>query len=184
MEVEAAAVLAAAALQEDGKMKISRLFKHLLYPPWLVRRKFPPASLKKIEKAIQHSETRHSAEIRFAVESSLSFVELVQDISCFDRGVDVFSELRVWDTEQNNGVLIYLLLADRTIEIIADRDINKKVDSKEWLRICRLMESFFRKKQFETGVLKGIEEITRLLITLYPANAENINELPNKPVIL
>ncbi len=165
-------------------MKIGRLFKHLLYPPWLVRCKFPPASLKKIEQAIQQSETQHSAEIRFAVESSLSFFELLQNTTCFDRGVDVFSELRVWDTEQNNGVLIYLLLADRTIEIIADRDVNKKVDSKEWSRICGVMESLFRKKQFETGVLKGIEEITRLLITLYPAQVENINELSNKPVIL
>ena len=179
-----AVVLAAAALQEDGEMNIARLFKHLIYLPWLVRCKFPPATLKKIEKAIQQSETSHSAEIRFAVESSLGFFELLQNTSCYDRAVDVFSELRVWDTEQNNGVLIYLLLADRSIEIIADRDVNKKVDSKEWLRICRLMENFFQKKQFETGVLKGIEEITRLLITLYPANAEKINELPNKPVIL
>ncbi len=182
--MEVAVVLAAAALREDGEMNIGRLFKHLIYPPWLVRCKFPPSALKKIENAIQQSESRHSAEIRFAVESSLGFVELLQNTSCFDRGVDVFSELRVWDTEQNNGVLIYLLLADRTIEIIADRDVNKKVDSTEWLRICRQMESFFQKKQFETGVLKGIEEITWLLVGLYPPNAENINELPNKPVIL
>lgn len=179
-----AAVLAVAVLQEDGKLNIARLFKHLMYPPWLVRSKFPPASLKKIEDAIQQSETTHSAEIRFAVESSLSFFEILQGSSCFDRGVDVFSELRVWDTEQNNGVLIYLLLADRNIEIIADRGVNKKVDVNEWMRICQLMEEYFRKKQFEIGVLKGIAEITKILTKLYPAQTENINELSNKPVIL
>lgn len=166
-------------------MNISRLFKHLLHLPWLVHRKFPPATLNKIEESIRVSEILHHAEIRFAVESSLSFSELLQNTSCFERGVEVFSELRVWDTEHNNGVLIFLLLADRNVEIIADRGLNKKITNEEWLQICSLMEQSFKKKEFEAGVLIGIKEITQKLSQHFPEEKkDNNNELSNKPVIL
>ncbi len=178
-------VLAAAVPQEGGKMNIIRLIKHLLHLPWLVHRKFPPATLIKIEEATRLSETQHHAEIRFAVESSLSFSELLQNTSCFERGVEVFSELRIWDTEYNNGVLIFLLLADRDVEIIADRGLNKKITKDEWQQVCTLMEHSFKKNEFEAGVLIGMEEITKKLIYHYPEeNKNNSNELPNKPVIL
>jgi uncharacterized membrane protein len=178
------AVLAVAELQEDGSMNITRLIKHLLHFPWLVHRKFPPTALNKIEQAIKSSENQHSAEIRFAVESSLSFSELLQNTSCFDRGVEVFSELRIWDTEYNNGVLIFLLLADRNVEIIADRGLNSKIAKDEWQQICKLMEQSFKKNEFEAGVLIGMDEITKKLIQHYPAENNNIDELSNKPVIL
>ncbi len=177
--------LGAVALQEDGEMKIIRLIKHLLHLPWLVHRKFPPASLTKIEEAIRRSETLHHAEVRFAVESSLSFSELLQNSSCFERGVEVFSQLRIWDTEYNNGVLIFLLLADRNVEIIADRGLNKKISKDEWQQICHLMEQSFKKNEFEAGVLKGIEGIAKKLVLHYPEeDKNNANELSDKPVIL
>lgn len=166
-------------------MNIARVFKHLVYPPWLVRNKFSPESLIKIEQNIADSEALHSAEIRFAVESSMGFFDLLQDTPCFQRGVDVFSELRIWDTAENNGVLVYLLLADRKVEIVADRGFNEKVSKAEWQHICQLMEKSFAKKQFEAGVIKGIDEITQKVVKFYAIkNQSNPDELPNKPVIL
>ena len=166
-------------------MNFSRLFKHLLHFPWWVHKKFSPITLNKIEEAIKQSETQHHAEIRFAVESSLSFIELLQNNPCFDRGVEVFSELKIWDTEHNNGVLIYLLLADRKVEIIADRGLNKKITSEEWQSVCESMEHLFKQDEFETGVLLGIDEISKLLTQHYPAeNKDKLDELSNKPVIL
>jgi len=166
-------------------MNITRIFKHLLHLPWLVHTKFPPQTLRKIEACIQKSETEHSAEIRFAVESSLGFFDLLQDTSCFDRGVDVFSELRIWDTENNNGVLVFLLLADRKVEIIADRGLNDKIDKEEWLAICQVMEKSFSQHHFEIGVIEGINHITETLAKYYPKIKQNkIDELSNKPVIM
>jgi uncharacterized membrane protein len=182
--VEEGADSAVVAHLEDGKMNITRLIKHLLYPPWLVRYKFPPERLQKIENSIKRSETQHNGEIRFAVESSLGFFQLLQDRACFERGVDVFSELRIWDTEQNNGVLIFLLLADRKVEIIADRGLNNEIAESEWRSICQLMEKSFGKDDFEGGVINGINEISQLLIKHSPFQGEKVNELSNKPVII
>jgi uncharacterized membrane protein len=183
--VVAVAVLAVEEHQEDGNMNITRLCKHLLHFPWLVHYKFPPSSLNKIEEAITLSEKNHSAEIRFAIESSLSFFELLQNTPCFDRGVDIFSELRIWDTEENNGVLIFLLLADKKVEIVADRGLNKKISKDDWLAICNLMEQAFKQNKFETGVITGINKITKKLVQHYPLKGQkSIDELPNKPVIL
>lgn len=176
---------AVAGLLGDGNMNITRIFKHLLHLPWLVHTKFSPQTLTKIEACIQKSESQHSAEIRFAVESSLGFFDLLQDISCFDWGVDVFSELRIWDTENNNGVLIFLLLADRKVEIIADRGFNDKIKKDEWTGICQIMEKSFGQHDFEMGVIEGINQITQILIKHYPVNKKGkADELSNKPVIM
>ncbi len=177
-------VLVAAALLEDGKMNVKRILKHLFYPPWLVKRYFPPATLNKIEAAIAESELTHCAEIRFAVESALELSDLLADKSSFERGVDVFSQLRVWDTEQNNGVLIYLLLADRKIEIIADRGVYKNTRPEQWQQISQIMEKEFRNHRYEQGILTGIQSISRILAKLYPYQQTDTNELSNKPVIL
>ncbi len=165
-------------------MNIKRVLKHLFYPPWLVKRYFPPATLKKIETAITESELTHCAEIRFAVESALEFSDLLADKSSFERGVDVFSQLRVWDTEQNNGVLIYLLLADRKIEIIADRGVYKNTRPEQWQQICQAMEKEFHNHRYEQGILTGIRSISQVLAELYPYQQTDTNELSNKPVIL
>lgn len=101
-----------------------------------------------------------------------------------ERAVEVFSQLRVWDTERNNGVLIYLLLADRRVEIVADRGINRDVGPQGWDKICRAMERAFKKEDFELGVVSGIHAIAEHLVRHYPATSANVNELPDKPVML
>ena len=124
-------------------------------------------------------------EILFAVEAALNTWPLLRDQSARERAVEAFAQLRVWDTEYNNGVLIYLLLADRDVEIIADRGINSKVGSGEWEKICREMEEAFRLGQFESGVIAGIQGIGNHLQAHFPAERKGgENELSDRPVIL
>jgi uncharacterized membrane protein len=149
-----------------------------------VKRHFSNEAIQLIEAAIAHSEALHLGEICFAVETKLSFLELVARKTAKQRALEVFSELRVWDTEQNNGVLIYLLLADHDFEILADRGIHQHVGSAGWESISHEMERMFRQGQFEAGVIEGISKISEHLIQYYPAMGENHNELPNAPVIL
>jgi len=165
-------------------MGIKRIGNHLLLNRWRVRRAFPRAALAAIEKAIKTSEATHSGQIRFAAEGALDGVPLFKDQPARERAIDVFAELRVWDTEASNGVLIYLLLADRDVEIVADRGFNDKVTPAEWEAICRAMEVEFRAKKFEGGVLKGIAAVTQLLAKHFPSHGAHRNELPDKPVVL
>ena len=103
--------------------------------PGAVGRAFPPSAMAAIEEAIAKSEREHSGELRFAVEPALDTSALLAGQSGRERALEVFSQLRVWDTEENNGVLIYLLLADRDIEIVADRGVNARVPQAEWEKI-------------------------------------------------
>lgn len=165
-------------------MNLIRIFKHLSAGRWQVRRAFPSNSMDRIASAIQTSEHEHMGELRFAVEAGLDWPELMSGITSHQRALQVFSDLRVWDTEQNSGVLIYLLLADRKVEIIADRGIHARVGTAGWQAICCRMENAFRAGDFESGVLDGITDITALLRRHFPAQANNSNELPNEPVVL
>ncbi len=162
-----------------------RIFKHLCCGPWLVHRRLPAAALKRIEAEIAASETLHRGELRFAVEPALPLAALLRNMTPRERAVQVFSQLRVWDTEHNSGVLIYLLLAERDVEIVADRGIHAKVGEAAWHSICKPMEQSFRQREFELGVLEGIGAITALLRQHFPTDEnENPNELPDAPVIL
>jgi uncharacterized membrane protein len=173
----------AAAPQGAGEMKLKRMLRHYLMPPWWVRRKFSKSAMRRIEAAIRASEQTHSGELRFAVESALGTAALLREQPARARALEVFSTLGVWDTEQNNGVLIYLLLADHDVEIVADRGIHAKVGTEEWERICRLMETHFRAGHFEDGVLTGIRAINVHLARHYPGD-NRANELPDAPVVL
>jgi uncharacterized membrane protein len=137
-----------------------------------------------IEKAIGAGEAQHRGEIRFAAEAALDSAPLFGGQAARERALDVFSLLRVWDTEENNGVLIYLLLADHDVEIVADRGINARVAAPEWEEICRRMEAAFRRGEFQQGVLAGIAEVSALLARHYPARPGDRNELADKPAIL
>lgn len=166
-------------------MDILRLFRHLVSPPWQVRRIFPKRSLEAIETTIADSERSHLGELQFVIENALDFGDLWQGLTARQRAIEVFSQCRVWDTEQNSGVLIYLLLADRDVEIVADRGINAKVGTLAWLTICEDMETMFRSGEFERGAIEGITAVTKLLQQHFPAkDRDNPNELGNAPIIL
>ncbi|HSQ15733.1 MAG TPA: TPM domain-containing protein [Candidatus Binatia bacterium] len=150
---------------------------------WMADRAFPRDTLMAIEKVIKASEATHRGEIRFVVEGALDIAPLFRGQSARERAIDVFSQLRIWDTEANNGVLIYLLLADRDVEIVADRGIDAKVGPRQWEGICREMEAAFRQADFEGGVVRGIREVTRHLAEHFPAVGDDRNELPDKPVL-
>ena len=136
-----------------------------------MRRDFPPAVLARIEQAIKAGEATHSGQVRFAVEGALDGAPLFRNQPARERALDIFSQLRIWDTAHNNGVLIYLLLADRDVEIIADRGIDAKVGAAGWENICREMETEFRAGHFERGVIKGIEAVSRELAKHFPRTA-------------
>lgn len=153
-------------------------------PPWRWRLYFSPDVLKEIEKAIKQSETTHRGEIRFAVENALAPGWVWHGMSGRHRAAEVFSNLRLWDTEENTGVLVYVLLADREVHILADRGIDRCVEQADWDRATQMMQTEFRQGMFKQGVLLGIEEITRLLAKHFPSRSQNPNELPNSPVII
>src|ERR1700729_3337515 len=165
-------------------MGIGRIGKHLLEHGWRVRRIFTPAVLAAIEQAIKAGEATHSGQVRFVVEGALDGAPLFHDQSPRDRALDIFSQLRIWDTAHNNGVLIYLLLADRDVEIIADRGIDAKVTAAGWDKICKAMESDFKRGNFSGGVIRGIQAVSQQLAAYFPRHGAGPNELPDKPVVM
>jgi len=165
-------------------MSIKRIGRHLLQHRWRERREFPPKVLAAIEAAIKAGEATHAGQVRFVVEGALDGAPLFRNQSARERALDVFSHLRIWDTAHNNGVLIYLLLADRDVEIVADRGIDAHVGSAGWEKICVEMETEFRTGQFEQGVIKGIEAVSRQLAAHFPPTGAGRNELPDAPVVI
>lgn len=165
-------------------MKFGRILRHLLTPPWRAQRVFPASTLRAIEAAIGASERAHTGQICFAVETALDFAPLVRGQTARERAFDVFAQQRAWDTEHNNGVLIYLLLADRDVEIVADRAIAARVGAAEWERICRAMEEEFYAGRFEHGVLAAIREVSAHLARHFPRTGDSPNETPDRPVLM
>jgi hypothetical protein len=174
----------AVALREGGDMGLQRILRHALLPSWWVRRNFPPAALKAIETAITESEKSHGGELRFVIEGPLSLHLLLHGHSPRQRAIDLFAELHVWDTAHNSGVLIYVQLVDRRVEIIADRGIAAKVPEAQWSEICRGMEDCFRVNAWRRGALEAIDRTSRLLASHFPARANDRNELPDRPLVL
>lgn len=179
-----AVVLAAAELQGVGDMAVLRILKHLVHGRLQVLRRFPPSTMAAIKEAIRQSETSHMGELRFAVEAALDWRDLLRGVTPHERAIEMFSRLRVWDTEHNSGVLIYLLLADRQVEIVADRGIHARVGEQGWQAICREMEYAFRAGDFERGAVAGITRIGALLAQHFPAQGENPDELSDDPVVI
>jgi uncharacterized membrane protein len=148
-------------------------------------RHFPPATLDAIQHAIAESEHRHLGEICFAVEGGLPPAEIVAGRRPRERAHEVFARLRVWNTEHNTGVLVYILLADHAIEIVADRGIAARVGEAEWGAICALMQRDFSAGEYEKGALAGGAGITEILVRHFPANGRHhLDELPDRPVLL
>lgn len=166
-------------------VNLKRWLKHMFMPPWRWRLAFPANVLQDIATAITESEQGHNGELRFAIENALLPSWVWRGLSARQRATDVFASLRVWDTEENSGVLIYVLLADREVHILADRGINKRVTQAEWDAIAGLMQQHFGAGQFQAGALAGITAITTLLVKYFPAtHKKKVNQLPDQPVII
>jgi len=165
-------------------MNLRRIARHLLMLPGAVSRAFPASAMAAIEQAIAKSEREHGGEVRFAVEPALDTRALLAGQSARERAIELFSLLRLWDTDERNGVLIYLLLADRDIQIVADRGVSAKVDPSEWEAICRTMEAELRRGRYGEAVVSGIEAASRLLARHFPRRAGDRNELPDRPFIV
>jgi len=169
--------------------KLKRLFKHRWLGDGAAQRSLSPAALAKLTQDVQASETQHSGEIRIFVEGGLPLSYLWRDEPLSQiirrRAVTQFGKLRVWDTAQNNGVLIYLLLAEHAIEIVADRGLNDKVAPGAWQALLDTMRGKFGRGEFDTGLRQAVAVVSDLLVTHFPlaADADNPNELPDAPTV-
>jgi uncharacterized membrane protein len=162
-----------------------RLLKHRRLDEADAKRLLGDGALARIEARVAASELHHSGEIRVCIEAGLPLSYLRRNAAVRERAVMMFGKLRVWDTEHNNGVLIYLLLADHAIEIVADRGLAKRVDPAEWQRITASMSDAFKSSRFEAGVEQAIDAVDVLLtrhFALAPGEA-NPNELPDAPYV-
>jgi uncharacterized membrane protein len=162
-----------------------RFWRHLFTDRAHARRAFPAAALERIERAIADGETRHGGQVVFVVEPALPLSRVLAKLPPATRALEVFGLQRVWDTAHNNGVLVYLLLADRDVEVVADRGIHARVGEEAWREICRRMEAAFRADRYADGVVEGIGAINALLERHYPRDGDSGgNELADRPVLL
>jgi len=164
-------------------MSLARIAKHLV-SGGAARRLFPADALDRIQKAIADGERRHSEQVCFAIESALPVSRVFRGDSARERAHEAFSHLRVWDTQNNSGVLIYLLVADRAIEIVADRGIAARVPESEWVSICTAMQERFAAGDFVAGAVDSINRVSNLLATHFPSDGTVANELPDRPILL
>ena len=165
-------------------MRLTRVLQHLQRPAWWYRRLFGAGTLWAIEVAIRHAESSHRGELRFVAEGMLPWRCLWHDTSPRERAAQLFAQLHVWDTEDNAGILIYVQLADRRVEILADRGIAARVPQAEWDALCRRMEDLFSREEWRKGAVAGVEGAAELIARHFPAIGPNPNELPDAPLLL
>lgn len=165
-------------------MQFMRTLKHLFSTRGGTRARFPAALEQAVSAAVSRAEARTSGEIRFVIETALDLSDLWSGITPRERALQVFAQLGVWDTELRNGILIYVLAADRDVEIVADRGAATRISPTEWEAVCRLIESHFREGRFQDGALAGVEAVGGLLEREFPSHSGNRNELPNQPTLL
>ncbi len=162
----------------------ARLWRHLVTDRGSVRRAFPESSLAAIEAAIAAGERRHCGQLCVAIEAALPPGRVWRNAAPRDRALEVFGLLRVWDTEQNAGVLLYVLMADRGVEIVADRGIHRLVGDAHWEALCRTIEAEARAGRPADGVLQAVGAISDTLATHFPRTGEVVNEIPDRPALL
>jgi len=166
--------------------RLARLWRHRWIDAADVRRALPPEALERLGARVAASERRHSGEVRICIEAGLPMSYLWRDAPARERAIMMFGKLRVWDTAHNNGVLIYLLMAEHAIEIVADRGIDAHVNREEWAAMAQRMAAAFRERRFEDGITQALEEVSALLVAHFPlAEGEaDRNELPDAPVVI
>lgn len=162
-----------------------RLLRHRWLDEDDVRRALSPDALARIEERVAQSERRHTGEIRVCVEAGLPLSYLWRDASARERAIAMFGKLRVWDTEDNNGILIYLLLAEHRIEIVADRALDRHVTPAQWASLVEGMAAQFRAGHFEAGLIAAVDTADRVLVEYFPTTPGEVNpdELPNAPAL-
>lgn len=165
-------------------MRLKRLLRHLVLPDWWVRRVFSPPLRQRIEQAVAASESAHRGELRIVIEGALPLSVLLRDEPARARAIELFSQLRVWDTAENSGVLIYLQLLDRKVEIVADRGVDARLGQDFWDGVCSAMEKAFRAGDYEGGTLFALTTISEALRLHFPASGDNPNELADTPLLL
>jgi len=166
--------------------RLARLLRHRWIDEAHVRRMLSADALERLTQRVAASERRHSGEVRICIEAGLPLSYLWRGAPARERAVMLFGKLRVWDTEHNNGVLIYLLMAEHAIEIVADRGIDARVSAQDWAAMAQRMGTAFRDGRFEDGLTQALEEVSALLVKHFPlAEGEpDRNELPDAPVVL
>lgn len=165
-------------------MGLKRFVRHVAMTPWKARRSFSEATLDAIQQEVAAQERRHRGEVRFVVERELTTGQLWAGLTSRQRAIEVFSMMQVWNTDENTGILVYVLLADHKVEIVADRGIQKKVTQEEWGAIVHLMEEHFRAGRFQEGAVAGVRAASELLARHFPAGAGDANELPDRPAMI
>jgi uncharacterized membrane protein len=163
--------------------RIARLFRHRLVDERDTRRAIPQALVESLARRVAESERQHTGEIRVCVEASLPSSYVLREAAPRERAIAMFGKLRVWDTENNNGVLIYLLLVERAIEVVADRGLTSRVPAAEWQRIVEGMRDSFRSGRYEQGLQQAVDAVSGLLVQHFPVRdaQPNPNELPDEP---
>jgi uncharacterized membrane protein len=165
-------------------MDTKRFWRHALMSPAKAGRAFPSTTLESIRREVAAQEKRHRGQVVFVVEAELTTAQLWRGLGSRERAREVFAQQGVWNTEENNGVLIYLLLADRRVEIVADRGIEAQVNSQAWESICGMMQGHFREDRFEHGAAAGVRAVSDLLERHFPAREGDRNELSDRPVLI
>jgi len=173
------------ASDPKAQSKLGRILRHRWLDEADTRKAIPPDLLQRLAQRVAASEKRHSGQIRIYVEAGLPMSYLWRGATARERAMAIFGKLRVWDTEHNNGVLIYLLLAERAIEIVADRGLDRHVAPEEWKAIVARMSGAFREGRFEDGLTQALEEVSALLVQHFPVadGQARRNELPDEPVL-
>lgn len=164
--------------------KIARLFRHITTTTGTGRMLFPEETLQAIEDVIAEGETRHRAEVHMIVEPSLSISAAWSGTSARERARELFSEYRIWDTEENCGVLVYVNIADHQVEIVADRGIGRLISLAEWQGVCDTMTRGFSNNAYHDGVMAALQELNALLEKHYPDDGRINDQLPNRPLML
>jgi uncharacterized membrane protein len=167
-----------------GERRFSRLYRNLFSAWFALPRQFPLTAMRRIRDAVADGELHHAGELCVAIESRFSPIAVLAGLETRQRAAQVFSLLRVWDTRDNSGVLLYLQLAERRVELVADRGIAARVEPAQWEEICTDFSAEMRNQPPEQAVLNCLGRINALLVRYFPAERDNPGELPDEPVIL
>jgi uncharacterized membrane protein len=163
---------------------LSRLMRHLFTTTASGRRLFPEPTLKAIQATIATGEKVHRAEVRLIVEPSLTLMDVLRKTSAREQARELFTQYRIWDTEENCGILIYVNLADHKVEIIADRTIGRLLTAHEWQAVCKTMTQGFARGEYHDSAVAGFRQLNELLAVRFPSDGSTVNELTNRPIIL